>query len=156
MLSRNQRECIDLNNTPLMTLRKYLPTKEEKLALKTITQVDNVGNCEKYMLEIMKIDMAEMKLRCMACRSDFDRELNEIMSDVKILKKACNEVKESLLFKELLVMLLDLLNYINNDGHRKVAKGFTLNTLAKIDEVCFIVLPKCLDVSHTPHFFSLP
>lgn len=127
--------CSEIDSAKLNDYKKYLPTDAERNALEKYTVNENLpdtfGNCENYMLAMMRVTMAGVKLECMICKSEFEQKFTDLIDNISILNKACKEVKDSKLLKDLMSMLLDLLNNINGSE----SKGFELDTLQKIDEV---------------------
>jgi hypothetical protein len=131
----------------LKALREFLPTKDEKSAIEgyikgasmsgTTEQsaINDLCLCEKYMLAMMKVDMANEKFECMLFKYQFDNKLKEIMQGVTTLINACQEVQKSVRLRKLMAMILMLGNQINTGGSGRMAQGFTIDALLKLDEV---------------------
>ena len=101
-----------------------------------------VGWREKYMLAMMKVDKAEDKLDGMLFRHQFQEKLEELTGGIETLSAACEEVKKSARFKQLMAMTLMLGNQINTGGQGTIATGFTLDALSKFAEVGFLLLDR--------------
>lgn len=142
-----QRDYGKLDDTQLKALREFLPTKEEKNAIEGYVKgasssmktkeaaISDFCSCEKYMLAMMKVDMADEKFDAMIFKFQFDSKLNELMDGVTILINACEEVQKSVRLRKLMAMILMLGNQINTGGSGTMAQGFTLDALLKLDEV---------------------
>lgn len=88
------------------------------------------------MYAMMNVEMADKKFECMLFKYQFDHKLNELMEGVTTLINACEEVQKSVRLRKLMAMILMLGNQINTGGTGRVAHGFTLDALLKLDEVC--------------------
>ena len=142
----NEMDCGKLDDTQLKALREFLPTKDEKFAIdgyikgaskseKTKEAAINVFCvCEKYMLAMMKVDMADEKFEAMLFKYQFDNKLKELMQGVTTLINSCEEVQKSVRLRKLMAMILMLGNRINTGGEGNMAHGFTLDALLKLDE----------------------
>jgi hypothetical protein len=157
----------------LKALREFLPTKDEKNAIEGYikgasllgkteqTAINDLCLCEKYMLAMMKVDMANEKFECMLFKYQFDNKLKEIMQGVATLINACQEVQKSVRLRKLMAMILMLGNQINTGGSGRMAQGFTLDALLKLDEVGNFfyyrgnIFVKCLHPPHNNSIFSL-
>lgn len=142
----NEMDCGKLDDTQLKALREFLPTKDEKFAIdgyikgaskseKTKEAAINVFCvCEKYMLAMMKVDMADERFEAMLFKYQFDNKLKELMQGVTTLINSCEEVQKSVRLRKLMAMILMLGNRINTGGEGNMAHGFTLDALLKLDE----------------------
>ena len=142
----NEMDCGKLDDTQLKALREFLPTKDEKFAIdgyikgaskseKTKEAAINVFCvCEKYMLAMMKVDMADEKFEATLFKYQFDNKLKELMQGVTTLINSCEEVQKSVRLRKLMAMILMLGNRINTGGEGNMAHGFTLDALLKLDE----------------------
>jgi len=142
----NNMDSGKLDDTQLKALREFLPTKEEKTAIDQYVKnassteeskqaaINDFCACEKYMLAMMKVEMADEKFQCMLFKYQFDHKLNELMNGVTTLINACEEVQKSVRLRKLMAMILMLGNQINTGGSGRMAHGFTLDALLKLDE----------------------
>lgn len=146
-----RRDSGKLDDTQLKALREFLPTKEEKTAIDQYVKnassteeskqaaINDFCACEKYMLAMMKVEMADEKFQCMLFKYQFDHKLNELMNGVTTLINACEEVQKSVRLRKLMAMILMLGNQINTGGSGRMAHGFTLDALLKLDEVNLLI-----------------
>ena len=131
----------------MKALREFLPTKDERFAIEGYVKgasssektkeaaINDFCLCEKYMFAMMKVDVADDKFECMLFKYQFDIKLKELMDCVTTLINACEEVQKSVRLRKLMAMILMLGNQINTGGSGRMAQGFTLDALLKLDEV---------------------
>ncbi len=145
------RDCGKLDDTQLMALREFLPTKDERFAIDGYIKgasssektkeaaINDFCACEKYMLAMMKVEMADEKFEAMLFKYQFDIKLKELMQSVTTLINACEQVQKSVRLRKLMAMILMLGNQINTGGSGNMAQGFTLDALLKLDEVGSVI-----------------
>ncbi|QHO07798.1 Formin-like protein [Arachis hypogaea] len=74
-------------------LIKFCPTKEEMELLKGYTgDKENLGKCEQYFLELMKVPRVESKLRVFSFKIQFLSQVTEFKKSLKAVNSACEEV----------------------------------------------------------------
>ena len=138
-------------------LTSYLVTqKNKKEAVKELTP------CEQYMVAMKDLKDSEKKFQCIIFLAEFKSKMAELKWEVDQLVSACDELRsrydyslplsprpiltpcthnqrkpESLKFKTLLSIILQLVNKINaGDEGGPLVDGFTLDSLTKLSEVC--------------------
>ncbi|XLR19737.1 hypothetical protein S83_047649, partial [Arachis hypogaea] len=73
-------------------LIKFCPTKEEMELLKGYTgDKENLGKCEQYFLELMKVPRVESKLRVFSFKIQFLSQVTEFKKSLKAVNSACEE-----------------------------------------------------------------
>lgn len=142
------RDSGNLDDTQLKALLEFLPSQEERASIhqyvKNASATDETKQaaindfcaCEKYMYAMMNVEDADKKFQCMLFKYQFDHKLGELMESVTTLINACEEVQKSVRLRKLMAMILMLGNQINTGGTGRMAHGFTLDALLKLDEVC--------------------
>jgi len=142
----NEMDCGKLDDTQLKALREFLPTKEERFAIQGYVKgasaskktkeaaINDFCACEKYMYAMTEVEMADEKFECMLFKYQFDNKLKELTEGVTTLISACEDVQKSVRLRKLMAMILMLGNQINTGGSGRVAHGFTLDALLKLDE----------------------
>ncbi|GFQ07472.1 formin-like protein 17 [Phtheirospermum japonicum] len=99
-------------------LIKFCPTKEEIQLLKNYTgDKDNLGKCEQFFLELIKVPRVESRLRVFSFKIQF---LSQVRSSVKL--------------KRIMQTILSLGNALNHGTARGSAVGFRLDSLLKLGE----------------------
>jgi hypothetical protein len=95
----------------------------------------DLSETEKYMVTLMEVPDAASKLDAMLFRSVFTNRFQDITDGVRTLNAACDELRSSEKLRKLLAMILTVVNQINTGGEGKMAMGFTLDALLKLNEV---------------------
>jgi hypothetical protein len=99
--------------------------------------------CEQYMVAMKDLKDSDKKFQCIIFLSEFGHKMKELKYDVDHLSAACEQLRSSKRFRTLLQTILILVNKINTgEEGGAIADGFTLDTLAKLNEVsgCFLPL----------------
>ncbi|KAA0057964.1 formin-like protein 20 [Cucumis melo var. makuwa] len=115
-------------------LIKFCPTKEEMELLKGYTgDMDNLGKCEQYFLELMKVPRVESKMRVFSFKIQFGSQIVEFKKSLNTVNSACDEVvRNSTKLKEIMKKILYLGNTLNQGTARGSAVGFKLDSLLKL------------------------
>ncbi|KAK0597157.1 hypothetical protein LWI29_022315 [Acer saccharum] len=116
-------------------LIKFCPTKEEMELLKGYTgDKENLGKCEQYFLEQMKVPRVESKLRVFSFKIQFGCQISEFKKNLNAVNSSCEEVRNSLKLKEIMALILQLGNTLNQGTARGSAVGFKLDSLLKLTD----------------------
>ncbi|KAL2462861.1 Formin-like protein 20 [Forsythia ovata] len=116
-------------------LTKFCPTKEEMELLKGYTgDKDNLGKCEQFFLELMKVPRVESKLRVFLFKIQFNSQVSDFKKSLNTVNSACEEVRSSLKLKEIMKKILHLGNTLNQGTARGSAVGFKLDSLLKLTD----------------------
>lgn len=116
-------------------LIKFCPTKEEMELLKGYTgDKENLGKCEQFFLELMKVPRVESKLRVFAFKIQFGSQASEFKKSLNTVNSACNEVRNSSKLKAIMARILYLGNTLNQGTARGAAVGFKLDSLLKLSD----------------------
>ncbi|XP_073107246.1 formin-like protein 18 [Elaeis guineensis] len=116
-------------------LLKFCPTKDEMELLKGYTgNKENLGKCEQYFLELMKVPRVESKLRVFAFKIQFGSQISDIRKNLYTVDASCEEVRGSDKLKEIMKKILYLGNTLNQGTARGSAIGFRLDSLLKLTD----------------------
>jgi len=116
-------------------LIKFCPTKEEMELLKNYTgDKQNLGKCEQFFLELMKVPRMESKLRVFSFKIQFGSQVADLRRSLNIIDSSCNEIRTSLKLKEIMKKILLLGNTLNQGTARGAAVGFRLDSLLKLTD----------------------
>ncbi|KAK7301518.1 hypothetical protein RJT34_12384 [Clitoria ternatea] len=116
-------------------LIKFCPTKEEMDLLKGYTgDKENLGKCEQFFLELMKVPRVESKLRVFSFKIQCGAQITEFKKSLNLVNSACDEVRNSLKLKEIMKKILYLGNTLNQGTARGAAVGFKLDSLLKLTD----------------------
>jgi formin 2 len=135
--------------TQLKALKEYLPDDEERRGLITYMKKGEASpdirdklyaDCsetEKYMVTMIEVQDAAAKLDAMLFRTIFKNRFEETTEAIRILNSACDELRSSEKLRKLMAIILTVVNQINTGGEGKMAMGFTLDALLKLNEVSY-------------------
>ncbi|XP_051113392.1 formin-like protein 20 [Andrographis paniculata] len=116
-------------------LLKFCPKKEEMDTLKGYTgDVEDLGKCEQFFMELMKAPRIETKLRIFLFKIQFNTQISEFRKSLNTVNSACEEVRNSLKLKEIMKKILYLGNTLNEGTARGSAVGFKLDSLLKLTD----------------------
>lgn len=116
-------------------LIKFCPTNEEMELLKGYKgDKDNLGKCEQFFLELMKVPRVESKLRVFAFKIHFNSQVSELRQNLNIVNSASEEIRTSTKLKKIMQTILSLGNALNHGTARGSAVGFRLDSLLKLTD----------------------
>ncbi|XP_009117088.1 formin-like protein 18 [Brassica rapa] len=116
-------------------LIKFCPTKEEAELLKGYTgNKENLGRCEQFFLELLKVPRVETKLRVFSYKIQFHSQVTDLRRGLNIIHQAANEVRGSAKLKRIMQTILSLGNALNHGTARGSAIGFRLDSLLKLTD----------------------
>ncbi|KAJ6834117.1 formin-like protein 6 [Iris pallida] len=114
-------------------LIKFCPTKEEMDLLKGINgKKENLGKCEQYFLELMKVPRVESKLRVFSFKIQFRSQVADLSGNLNIVNSSSTEIRNSAKLKRIMQTILSLGNALNQGTARGSAIGFRLDSLLKL------------------------
>ncbi|KAK4435769.1 Formin-like protein 18 [Sesamum alatum] len=116
-------------------LIKFCPTKEEMELLKNYKgDKENLGKCEQFFLELMKVPRVESKLRVFSFRIQFSSQVSDLRNSLNTVNSTSEEVRTSVKLKRIMQTILSLGNALNHGTARGSAVGFRLDSLLKLTE----------------------
>ncbi|GLT76865.1 hypothetical protein SLA2020_484990 [Shorea laevis] len=116
-------------------LIKFSPTKEEMELLKGYNgDKENLGKCEQFFLELMKVPRVESKLRVFSFKIQFSSQVSDLRNSLNIVNSASEEVRNSVKLKRIMQTILSLGNALNHGTARGSAIGFRLDSLLKLTD----------------------
>lgn len=116
-------------------LIKFCPTKEEMELLKNYNgDKDNLGKCEQFFLELMKVPRVESKLRVFSFKIQFNAQISDLRNSLNTVDNACAQIRNSVKLKEIMKKILLLGNTLNQGTARGSAIGFRLDSLLKLTD----------------------
>ncbi|KAJ4788174.1 Formin-like protein [Rhynchospora pubera] len=122
-----------LDGDQVENLLKFCPTKEEMESLKTYPgDKENLGKCEQYFLELMKVPRVESKLRVFSFKIQFTSQMKDVTKSLQLVGAACDAIRNSEKLKEIMKKILNLGNTMNQGTARGSAVGFKLDSLLKL------------------------
>lgn len=116
-------------------LIKFCPTKEEMEQLKGYKgDKENLGKCEQFFLELMKVPRVESKLRVFSFKIQFNSQVSDLRKNLQIVNSASEEIRSSVKLKRVMQTILSLGNALNQGTARGAAVGFRLDSLLKLTD----------------------
>ncbi|KAF8730124.1 hypothetical protein HU200_017095 [Digitaria exilis] len=117
-------------------LIKFCPTKEEMELLKGYTgKKENLGNCEQFFMEMMKVPRVESKLRILSFKIKFVTQVADLKNSLSTINSVAEEVRSSVKLKRVMQTILSLGNALNQGTARGAAVGFRLDSLLKLSDI---------------------
>jgi Formin Homology 2 Domain len=156
------REHGKFDSTQLKALKEYLADADERRGLIAYMKKGgksedakqqlyaDLSETEKYMVTLMEVPDAGAKLDAMLFRNVFTNRFEDITDATRTLNSACDELRSSEKLRKLMAMILTVVNQINTGGEGKLAMGFTLDALLKLNEVRSILKIMILCLTGTP------
>ncbi|KAF5456814.1 hypothetical protein F2P56_026253 [Juglans regia] len=116
-------------------LIKFCPTKEEIELLKGyVGDKENLGKCEQFFLELMKVPRVESKLRVFSFKIQFRAQVSDLRNNLNVVNSASEEIRNSVKLKRIMQTILSLGNALNHGTARGSAIGFRLDSLLKLTD----------------------
>ncbi|KAM5564687.1 formin-like protein 6 [Rosa sericea] len=116
-------------------LIKFCPTKEEMDLLKGYNgDKENLGKCEQFFLELMKVPRVEPKLRVFAFKIQFHSQVSDLRKNLNTVNSVADEIRNSEKLKRIMQTILSLGNALNHGTARGSAIGFRLDSLLKLTD----------------------
>jgi hypothetical protein len=143
--------AIDTINDNVMSIEQvqgileYIPTKDEKQSLRkymtssdkdSADPFDELCECEKFMVAMMTVKHSREKVRALLFKLQFRQCVSDLESDVTMVEKACDELKDSVRLRKLLGIVLNIGNRLNTAGQTTKGKAgaFTIDSLLKLNQ----------------------
>ncbi|CAI4222320.1 unnamed protein product [Auanema sp. JU1783] len=130
-LQQNNHEAFEAET--LKTLKSILPDTDEIEALQRYSgDINMLAPPCSFFLQILNISEYSLRIDCMLYRSEFTRVIEETVPQLNLLLKTCTELSESEALRRLLLVLVNIGNYLNGSTAHGNAAGFKLNSLWKM------------------------
>ena len=123
---------------------EYIPTSAERKALRkymtssrdAASKFASLCECEKFMVAMMTVKHSKAKIKALLFKSQFHACLEDLAKDAVVVEQACEELKNSIRFRKLLGIVLNLGNRLNTAGSSKKSKarGVSLESLLKLSQ----------------------
>ncbi|KAL8236934.1 hypothetical protein R6Q59_018015 [Mikania micrantha] len=118
----------------VINLIKFCPTKEEMEQIKGYKgDKENLGKCELFFMELMKVPRSEAKLRVFSYKLQFSTQFNCLKLNFSCM--LCSyQVRSSVKLRRVMQTILSLGNALNQGTARGSAVGFRLDSILKLNE----------------------
>lgn len=121
----------------LESLLKMVPSKEEERKLKEFKDdlPAKLSPAEKFLKAVLDIPFAFQRVEAMLYVVNFESEVEHLTRSFATIKAACEELKNSGMFRKLLDTVLQTGNQMNLGTTRGNAQAFKLDTLLNLVDV---------------------
>ncbi|VDL76688.1 unnamed protein product [Nippostrongylus brasiliensis] len=118
----------------LRTLKTILPDSDEVAALRRYTgEVSQLAPACSFFLQLLDIPDYRLRIECMMLRLEFHRIMEEVVPQIHVLKLAATELRRSKALRRLLLLLVNIGNYLNSSSTHGNAAGFKLSSLWRME-----------------------
>ena len=137
-------ESVGLSIEEIQKVKDYIPTDEELNQLRDYVKgkpeqsevelLSELCEFEKFIFEMAKIKQQKEKASALLFKLQFSQRKAELESDITLLNKACDELKNSAKFKGILRLILEVGNLLNTAGQtgRGRANAITIESINKL------------------------
>ncbi|KAF8312680.1 actin-binding FH2, partial [Clavulina sp. PMI_390] len=96
--------------------------------------VQALAKADQYFYQLIQIPNVARRLECMIFRRRLDLDIADVRPELRIVRTAAMELRESAKLKKLLQLVLAVGNALNASSFRGGAHGFRLDALLKLKE----------------------
>ncbi|KAF7664313.1 hypothetical protein LDENG_00180890 [Lucifuga dentata] len=122
-----------LTESMVQNLIKQLPAPEQLTILGEMKdEYDDLAEAEQFGVVMSNVKRLMPRLQAILFKLQFEEQLNNIKPDVVSVTAACEEVRQSEAFSQLLQIILLVGNYMNSGSRNGNAFGFTISYLCKL------------------------
>uniref|UniRef100_A0A914WWS6 FH2 domain-containing protein n=1 Tax=Plectus sambesii TaxID=2011161 RepID=A0A914WWS6_9BILA len=120
----------------LRALAKTLPDQQEIDILQSYTgDISRLGNAERFFLQLIKVPYYGLRIEGMVLKGEFSTVMDSVRPSVDSISAAANELKSSRALQDVLLLVLQVGNYLNSGTHGGNAVGIKLSSLWKVAEI---------------------
>ena len=123
-----------LSQDAVAALQKCVPLPEE-LEMVRAADPANLGEMERYVLEVGSVPRFQQRLDCFAFKHRFNGELHKLYDEVRVVTSASEQLMRCDSLRSLLGVLLQMGNRLNQGSFRSGAEGFKLECLTRLCEI---------------------
>ncbi|KAL7587823.1 hypothetical protein Lser_V15G37977 [Lactuca serriola] len=116
---------------------KFFPTKEEIELIKVYLykeERENLGNCEQFFIELMRIPRSDAKLSAFSYKLHFNTLISKLSDSLNVVYLSVEQIRSSVKLKRVMQTILSLGNALNQGTTKGAAVGFRLDSLLKLNE----------------------
>ncbi|XP_062380249.1 protein diaphanous homolog 1 [Sardina pilchardus] len=122
-----------LTENMVQSLNKLLPEPEQLSVLAEMKdEYDDLAESEQFGVVISSVNRLKPRLSAILFRLQFEEQLNNLKPDVVAVSAACEEMRQSKAFSQLLELILLVGNYMNAGSRNGKAFGFSISYLCKL------------------------
>ncbi|KAK6298343.1 hypothetical protein J4Q44_G00313980 [Coregonus suidteri] len=122
-----------LSESMVQNLIKQLPEQETLNVLGEMKEeYEDLAEAEQFGVVMSTVKRLKPRLTAILFRLQFEEQLNNIKPDVVSVTAACEELRKSSTFSQLLQIILLVGNYMNAGSRNAKAFGFSISYLCKL------------------------
>ncbi|XP_058263850.1 protein diaphanous homolog 1 isoform X1 [Hemibagrus wyckioides] len=122
-----------LSENMVQSLLKLLPEEEQlKVLLEMKDEYDDLAESEQFGVVISSVKRLKPRLNAILFRLQFEEQINNVKPDIVAVTAACEELRKSDNFAQLLQIILLVGNYMNAGSRNAKAFGFSISYLCKL------------------------
>jgi len=135
-------DCTAMTLEQIDGILEYIPTREERRSLAAYMRDDpesrfeGMCECEKFMVTMMSVRHYKRKILAMVFMLKFSSRVSELESNAELVENACDELFQSVRFRKILGVVLNIGNKLNTAGtsQRTTAGAIKLASLLKLNQ----------------------
>uniref|UniRef100_A0A6Q2XTK1 Diaphanous-related formin 3 n=1 Tax=Esox lucius TaxID=8010 RepID=A0A6Q2XTK1_ESOLU len=124
-----------LTDPMIQNLVKHLPEQEQLNALlKYKNDYNSLSEPEQFGVVMSSVKRLRPRLNSILFKLQFEEQVNNLRPDIMAVNAACEEVRKSKAFSQLLELVLLMGNYMNAGSRNAQSFGFDLSSLCKLKD----------------------
>jgi len=132
-------DAVTLSSEQVDKLLNLLPTAEEVEQVKEYISGggdrEQLGRVELFFLVLSEVKQLRARVQALQVVHQFVHQWQSLHDEAGVVAKACQEIRKSAAFKDILQRVLAIGNYLNGLSNRGGAYGFKLSDLSKLVQV---------------------
>ncbi|XP_007442149.2 protein diaphanous homolog 3 [Python bivittatus] len=124
-----------LSESMIQNLIKHLPEQKQLNELSKLkNEYKSLSEPEQFAIVMSDVKRLKPRLSAILFKLQFEEQVNNITPDIMAVSAACEEIKKSRSFSQLLELVLLMGNYMNAGSRNAQTFGFNLCSLCKLKD----------------------
>nr|XP_060625366.1 protein diaphanous homolog 3 isoform X1 [Anolis sagrei ordinatus] len=124
-----------LSESMVQNLINHLPEQKQLDELSKLkNEYNNLSEPEQFAIVMSNVKRLKPRLNAILFKLQFEEQVNNIKPDIMAVSAACEELKKSRSFSQLLELVLLMGNYMNAGSRNAQTFGFNLCSLCKLKD----------------------
>ncbi|XP_042316811.1 protein diaphanous homolog 3 isoform X2 [Sceloporus undulatus] len=124
-----------LSESMVQNLIKHLPEQKQLNELSKLkSEYNSLSEPEQFAIVMSNVKRLKPRLSAILFKLQFEEQVNNIKPDIMAVSAACEEIKKSRSFSQLLELVLLTGNYMNAGSRNAQTFGFNLCSLCKLKD----------------------
>uniref|UniRef100_A0A803TS55 Diaphanous related formin 3 n=1 Tax=Anolis carolinensis TaxID=28377 RepID=A0A803TS55_ANOCA len=126
---------VQLSESMVQNLINHLPEQKQLDELSKLkNEYNNLSDPEQFAIVMSNVKRLKPRLSAILFKLQFEEQVNNIKPDIMAVSAACEELKKSRSFSQLLELVLLMGNYMNAGSRNAQSFGFNLCSLCKLKD----------------------